>query len=164
MADETGNEPLANGEDTAPAVGLISQYVKDLSFENPNAPRSLAPQERGPNISVQVNVNAQQLAETDFEVQLKLEGSAGEGGDTLFKFELEYCGVFRLLNIPQEQIHPVIMIECPRILFPFARQIVADAVRNGGFPPLYLDPVDFAALYMQRVAEAQQGQASGSIA
>ena len=95
---------------------------------------------------------------------LKLEGSAGEGGDTLFKFELEYCGVFRLLNIPQEQIHPVIMIECPRILFPFARQIVADAVRNGGFPPLYLDPVDFAALYMQRVAEAQQGQASGSIA
>ena len=168
MADgdngKTQQGAAAEGNTPAMHIQVLGQFIKDLSFENPNAPRSLAPQERGPNISVQVNVNAQQLAETDFEVQLKLEGSAGEGGDTLFKFELEYCGVFRLLNIPQEQIHPVIMIECPRILFPFARQIVADAVRNGGFPPLYLDPVDFAALYMQRVAEAQQGQASGSIA
>ncbi|MFV0279662.1 MAG: protein-export chaperone SecB [Rhodoblastus sp.] len=148
----------------APQINTLAQYAKDLSFENPNAPRSLAPQERAPNISVQVNVNAQQLAETDFEVQLKLEGAAGEGAETLFKFELEYCGVFRLMNIPEEQVHPAIMIECPRILFPFARQIVADAVRNGGFPPLYLDPVDFGALYMQRMAEAQEGQASTPIA
>ena len=123
----------------------------------------LTPQERGPNIAIQVNVNVEQLAESDFEVQLKLDGSAGEGADTLFKFELLYCGVFRMVNIPQEQLHPVVMIECPRILFPFARQIVADAVRNGGFPPLYLDPVDFGALYMQRVAE-QQGQASPPVA
>ena len=110
----------ANGAGGA-SVNALAQYAKDLSFENPNAPRSLAPQERGPNISVQVNVNAQQLAETDFEVQLKLEGSAGEGGDTLFKFELEYCGGGGLLNIPQGQIHPVIMIEWPRPLVPRSR-------------------------------------------
>ncbi|MCB1533192.1 MAG: protein-export chaperone SecB [Rhodoblastus sp.] len=161
MAETNG----AGAAGAAPQINTLAQYAKDLSFENPNAPRSLTPQERGPNISVQVNVNAQQLAESDFEVQLKLEGSAGDGAEALFKFELEYCGVFRLMNIPQDQVHPVIMIECPRILFPFARQIVADAVRNGGFPPLYLDPVDFAALYMQRLAEAQQGgQPSASLA
>lgn len=159
MAEGNGNA-AANA---AAQINTMAQYTKDFSFENPNAPRSLAPQERGPNIAIQVNVNVEQLAESDFEVQLKLDGSAGEGADTLFKFELLYCGVFRMVNIPQEQLHPVVMIECPRILFPFARQIVADAVRNGGFPPLYLDPVDFGALYMQRVAE-QQGQASPPVA
>ncbi len=139
----------------APALNCLIQYCKDLSFENPNAPRSLGPQEKGPKLSIQVNVNATQLAEADFEVQLLMEGSAGEGADVLFKFELNYAGVFRLVNIPAEQAHAVVMIECPRLLFPFARQIVADAVRNGGFPPLYLDPVDFAALYAQRMQQAQ---------
>lgn len=152
MAESNGN----GAANAVPQINTVLQYVKDFSFENPNAPRSLGPQEKTPNISVQVNVNAQQLAETDFEVLLKLEGAAGEGAGTLFKFEIDYCGVFKLVNIPQEQVHPVVMIECPRLLFPFVRQIIADAVRNGGFPPLYLDPIDFAALYMQRVAEAQQ--------
>jgi preprotein translocase subunit SecB len=161
MADTNGN----GAANAVPQINTIFQYVKDLSFENPNAPRSLGPQEKAPNIAIQVNVNAQQLADSDFEVLLKLEGSAGEGAGTLFKFELDYSGVFRLVNIPQEQLHPVVMIECPRLLFPFARQIIAEAVRNGGFPPLYLDPIDFAALYMQRVAEAQQqGQPSAPVA
>lgn len=145
---------------TAPQINTLAQYTRDFSFENPNAPRSLGPQERGPNISVQVNVNAQQLAESDFEVSLKLEGSAGDGADTLFRFELDYRGIFRVANFPDEQVHPVVMIECPRILFPFARQIVADAVHNGGFPPLYLDPIDFAGLYMQR-AQEQQSESAG---
>lgn len=158
MAEGNGN---AAGS-AAPQINTLGQYTKDFSFENPNAPRSLAPQERAPNIAIQVNVDVQQLAESDFEVRLKLDGSAGEGADTLFKFELLYCGVFRMVNIPQEQLHPVVMIECPRILFPFARQIVADAVRNGGFPPLYLDPVDFGALYMQRMAE--EGQPASPVA
>jgi preprotein translocase subunit SecB len=93
-------------------------------------------------------------------VSLVLEGSAGEAADTLFKFDLTYCGIFRLTNVPQEQQHPIVMIECPRLLFPFARQIIADGVRNGGFPPLYIDPIDFVGLYQQRVAElqGQQGQ------
>jgi preprotein translocase subunit SecB len=158
---ETNGAGAANA---TPQITTMSQYVKDFSFENPNAPRSLAPQEKQPNIAIQVNVNAQQLGEHDFEVLLKLEGSAGEGANTLFKFELDYCGAFRLVNIPQDQVHPVVMIECPRLLFPFVRQIIADGVRNGGFPPLYLDPVDFAALYMQRMAEAQQQAGSATTA
>lgn len=156
MAEANGNGAASQG----PALNALVQYTKDLSFENPNAPQSLGPQETAPNISIQVNVNARQLAENDFEVSLVLEGSAGEGAGTLFKFELDYAGVFRLTNIPEDQAHPVVMIECPRLLFPFARQIIADAVRNGGFPPLYIDPIDFHALYQQRVADLQQqGQA-----
>ncbi len=153
MTDTNGGQNSA-----APALNCLVQYCKDLSFENPNAPRSLGPQEAGPNISIQVNVNAKQLADKDFEVEVLLEGSAGEAANLLFKFELTYSGVFRLINIPAEQTHPVVMIECPRLLFPFARQIVADCVRNGGFPPLYLDPIDFAALYAQRMQQAQATQ------
>ncbi|MGO9133595.1 MAG: protein-export chaperone SecB [Methylovirgula sp.] len=156
MADGNG----AQANDNAPALNAMVQYTKDFSFENPNAPRSLGPQSQAPNIAIQVNVNVKQMAETDFEVELLLEGSAGEGTDTLFKFELNYAGIFRLINIPQNEMHPIVMIECPRLLFPFARQIVAEAVRSGGFPPLYIDPIDFAGLYRRRLEEmaAQQGQ------
>ncbi|ACL56006.1 protein-export chaperone SecB [Methylobacterium nodulans] len=146
----------AQPNDLAPTLNALAQYAKDLSFENPNAPRSLQPhQGQGPQINIQVNVNARQLAEADFEVDLRLEGDAKIGADVLFAFELTYSGIFRLLNIPQDQIHPAVMIECPRLLFPFARQIVADAVRNGGFPPLYIDPIDFVGLYRQKAVEAQ---------
>src|SRR3954468_16678096 len=144
--------PANNG---APALNALAQYCKDFSFENPNAPRSLQQQSEGPQINLQVNVNAKQLADADFEVDLTLEGSAKTGNDVLFAFELTYSGVFRVQNIPPDQTHPVIMIECPRLLFPFARQMVADAVRNGGFPPLYIDPIDFVSLYRQRAAEMQ---------
>ena len=152
MADQNTNgasQPSAG----APRFSVLAQYVKDFSFENPNAPRSLAPQQ-GPNIGLQVNVNARQIAPTDYEVSLMLEGGAGEGPEALFKFELNYGGVFRVENIPAEQVQPLVMIEGPRLLFPFARQIVADAVRSGGFPALYVDPIDFHPLYMQRVANA----------
>ena len=142
-------------EEAAPSLNALAQYIKDFSFENPNSPRSLAPQPNPPQISISVNVNAKQLSDTDFEVELTLEGRAGEAPNLLFSFELLYAGVFRLANIPAENKHPVVMIECPRLLFPFARQIVADAVRNGGFPPLFIDPIDFAALFRQRIAEMQ---------
>ena len=149
--------PAPNGaqDESTPSLNALAQYTKDFSFENPNAPRSLTPQEQGPQISIQVNVNAKQLAETDFEVDLTLEGDAKTADDVLFKFELTYSGVFRIRNVPQDQLHPVVMIECPRLLFPFARQMVAEAVRNGGFPPLYIDPIDFVGLYRQKAAEAQ---------
>jgi preprotein translocase subunit SecB len=146
----------------APAINVMVQYTRDFSFENPNAPRSLGPQEKPPNISIQVNVNARQVAESDFEVSLLLEGSAGEGPGVLFKFELDYGGLFRLQNIAAQDMHPVVMIECPRLLFPFARQIIADAVRGGGFPPLYIDPIDFAALYRSRMSEAAAASPSAS--
>jgi len=146
-------------QDGAPLLNGLAQYTRDLSFENPNPPRSLTPQEKAPQISIQVNVGAQQLSETDFEVELKLEGNAKVDNDTLFAFDLTYCGIFRAQNIPAEDLHPVIMIECPRLLFPFARQIVADAVRGGGFPPLYVDPIDFAALYRERAEQFAEAPA-----
>jgi preprotein translocase subunit SecB len=154
----TGNGAGPSGQAIqGPALNALGQYTKDFSFENPNAPQSLGPQQNAPSINIQVNVNAKQLAETDFEIELKLDGGAGEGAGTLFKFDLTYCGIFRAINIPQEQMGPVVMIECPRLLFPFARQIIADAVRNGGFPPLYIDPIDFGSLYQQRMQAQGQG-------
>jgi preprotein translocase subunit SecB len=149
MTDTNGN-----GAGGPPSLNALVQYLKDFSFENPNAPNSLGPQENSPDISIQVNVNAKQLAATDFEVSLTLDAKAGDGPGLLFKLDLEYAGVFRLQNIPQDQVHPIIMIECPRLLFPFVRQIVADATRHGGFPPLYIDPIDFVGLYQQKAAEA----------
>jgi preprotein translocase subunit SecB len=159
MTDTSGNGGGAHPEGP-PTLNALAQYTKDFSFENPNAPRSLGPQENSPNIAIQVNVDAKQLSPSDFEVSLALDATAGEGADLLFKLELNYAGVFRLLNIPNEQIHPIVMIECPRLLFPFVRQIVGDATRNGGYPPLYIDPIDFLALYQQKAAQAgaQQNQ------
>ena len=159
---ETPNAADQNA-DTTPQLNALAQYTKDLSFENPNAPRSLSNQNgAAPNIQIQVNVNAQPLGGDDFEVELKLDGTAGTKPNLLFSFELNYAGVFRLRNIPQEHIGGVLMVECPRILFPFARQIVANAVRDGGFPPLYMDPIDFMALYNQRVSELQGQQGKPS--
>ncbi len=158
MSDLNGSE--LNAEQ--PQINILVQYTKDLSFENPNAPRSLAPQQNQPNISIQINVNARPLSAEEFEVELVLEGSATESETTLFKFDLSYAGLFRLKGISEQDLHPIVMIECPRLLFPFARQIVADAVRGGGFPPLYLDPIDFVALYKQRIAQAPAGQTLSS--
>ena len=138
-----------------PGIRVLAQYAKDLSFENPRAPHSLQQQAEGPKINIDVNVTARQLSEADFEVTLKLEATAGAEDSRLFHVELDYAGIFRLQNVPKEHLHPFLLIEGPRLLFPFARQIVADATRNGGFPPLMVDPVDFAALYRRNLAEAQ---------
>ena len=159
MADQDGNGSQAAN---APRFTVLTQFTRDFSFENPNAPRTLAPQSQAPRINLQINVNARQLGPTDFEVSLMLEGGAGEGAEALFKFELNYAGVFRVENIPAEQIQALVMIEGPRLLFPFARQIVAEAVRAGGYPPLYVDPIDFHGLYIQRMAAATAGGATVS--
>jgi len=147
--------PAQTATGQQPQLNVLGQYIKDFSFENPNAPRSLTPTQLQPAIAIQINVSVQQLAETDYEVSLKLEGKADSSGTVLFAFDLIFAGVFRVQNIPQAQVQPLVMIECPRLLFPFAREIVATAVRNGGFPPLLLDPVDFVALYQQRMAQMQ---------
>ncbi len=151
----TEQEAASQGNGAVPSLNVLAQYIKDLSFENPNAPMSLQPREKAPNINININVNATPLSETDFEVELTLEAKAGEGEEAMFNVELIYCGVFRLENIPEESKGPAILIECPRMLFPFARQIVAEATRNGGFPPLMIDPIDFGMLYQQRMAEEQ---------
>jgi len=153
-----GPQPDTANPGELPQLNVLAQYIKDFSFENPNAPRSLQPQQKQPNINIQINVNANGLSENDVEVTLKLEGKADIDGLMLFSFDLDFCGIFRIQNVPQDSLHPVIMIECPRLLFPFAREIIANAVRNGGFPPLLLDPVDFVGLYRQRMGELQPHQ------
>jgi preprotein translocase subunit SecB len=160
MATSTNGGPQALDPQQAPQLSVLAQYVKDFSFENPNAPRSLQPSQTQPAISIQINVNAQPI-EQDFEVDLKIEGKAEVGSSLLFAFDLTFGGVFRVQNVPQEQMHPVLMIECPRLLFPFAREIIATGVRNGGFPPLYIDPVDFVGMYRQKMIE-QAGQKPAS--
>lgn len=148
----TGAE-AANGK--APMLNVLAQYIKDLSFENPNAPQSLTQRESGPAISINVNVNANPLTGTDYDVVLTLNAEAKDGDKVVFNIELVYGGVFRIEGFPQEHMLPLLFIECPRLLFPFARQIVSDSTRNGGFPPLMIDPIDFAQMFSQRMAEEQ---------
>ncbi len=162
MANDIPNGNGASEANAQPSMNALIQYTKDFSFENPKAPRALGQQnEQGPQMSLQVNVSTTALSETDYETVLQLEGKAVLNNETLFAFDLSYAGVFRLLNIPQEHIHPVLVIDCARLLFPFARQIIADAVQTGGFPPFYVPQIDFAMLYQQRMQElqAQQPQA-----
>ena len=160
MTNGNGTPPEAA---PPPQLNVLAQYTKDLSFENPNAPISLGPQPQPPAINIQINVNANPVGENEYEVALLIEGKAENGGKVMFSFDLSYAGVFRIVNVPKENLHPLIMIECPRLLFPFAREIIATAVRDGGFPPLMLDPVDFVGLYrqnMERQAAAQSASAA----
>jgi preprotein translocase subunit SecB len=138
-----------------PRLTVVSQYVKDLSFENPRAPRSLQAGEARPEIQIRVDVRAQQVEAEQYEVSLQLHAEAKSGAETAFMVELTYAGLFGLLNIPPESLQPLLLIECPRLLFPFARRVVADATRDGGFPPLLIDPIDFATLYRRRQQQAQ---------
>ena len=161
--DATANGTGGNGLDAAaagvPQVSILTQYTKDLSFENPNAPQSLQ-MEVQPRIEINVNVNAKRAGEDLYEVELKIEAKAMAGETTAFVVDLLYGGLFGLRNLPEEALEPFLVVEAPRILFPFARRIVADATRDGGFPPLLLEPIDFGSLYM---AQQQQGGASAPI-
>ncbi|MBB3611515.1 protein-export chaperone SecB [Rhizobium sp. BK602] len=148
------NENSGNGA-ASPSLTILAQYTKDLSFENPGAPRSLQARENAPDININVNVNANPLSDSDFDVVLTLSAEAKDGDRVLFHTELVYGGVFRVTGFPQEHMLPLLFIECPRLLFPFARQIIADITRNGGFPPLMIDPIDFAQMFTQRMAEEQ---------
>jgi preprotein translocase subunit SecB len=160
MTTTNGGPTPAAAQDMQPQLTVVSQYIKDFSFENPNAPKSLAGRQEQPQIGIQINVGANPLSENDIEVVIKLDGKAEAGATLLFRFELEFAGVFRIRNVPQESMNPVVLIECPRLLFPFAREIIATAVRNGGFPPLLLDPVDFVGLYRQKMAQQQPAPAA----
>ena len=157
MSDSTAPQP-------APGlpIQIHAQYVKDLSFENPMAPASLQPQGEQPRIEVNVDVQAARVAENEvFEVVLKVTASGRSGSSQLFLAELSYGGLFTLQGVPEESLHPVLLIECPRILFPFARAIIAEVTRDGGFPPLLIQPVDFAAMYRQQNAAAEPAHPTG---
>ncbi len=143
------------GNGQVPQLNVLTQYIKDLSFESPGAPQSLQGRETAPQININVNVNANPLSETEYDVTLMLNAKAETGKDVLFNIELLYGGVFHVEGFPQEHMLPILFIECPRLLFPFARQIIADSSRNGGFPPLMLDPIDFGQMFQQKMAEEQ---------
>jgi len=155
LTDITLDGPAANGADTAPAAGIISQYVKDLSVENPNAPDSFNWGE-GPQIEVQFNISSRQISEEVSEVELKIALDSKGPQGTAFIVELAYCGLVGMRNLDETQMHAFTYAEAPRILFPFARRVIADAIRDAGFPPLMLEPIDFNGLYVQQLANQQQ--------
>jgi preprotein translocase subunit SecB len=149
------NETGKAGNGAQPSLNVLAQYVKDLSFESPGAPQSLRARETAPGININVNVNANPMSDTEFDVNLTISAKAGTDKDVLFNVELVYGGVFKISGFPKEHTLPLLFIECPRLLFPFARQIIAEATRNGGFPPLMIDPIDFAQMFQARMAEEQ---------
>jgi preprotein translocase subunit SecB len=144
-----------NGEDTLPQVGMIAQYVKDLSFENPNAPAVYQSQIQ-PQIEVQFNISVTSGEGDVHEVAMKIEVRAVSEGETAFAVELLYGALFAARNVPVEQLHPFLYAEAPRLMFPFARRIIADTTRDGNFPPLLLDPIDFAGMYVAQTQQASQ--------
>ncbi|MDE0942497.1 MAG: protein-export chaperone SecB [Alphaproteobacteria bacterium] len=157
MTDTTAGDQNITAD--APHVQVHAQYVKDLSFENPEAPHSLSNQSTPPKIEVSVDVGARGLSASQFEVELRITAHAERGDKKAFVVEVQYAGVFTLHNVDENNLKQVCLIECPRLLFPFARRIVADATRDGGFPPLLLEPIDFAALYIQSAERAEEASA-----
>ncbi len=150
------------GQQLAPSLSLLTQYIGDLSFENPDAPDSIISGSGAPQISISINNQVKKReADDSYIVELALNAKAEREGKVLFNVELVYCGVFRIQNVPENQLAPFLMIECPRLLFPFARQILAQVTQNGGFPPIMMEPVDFAAIYRQNLENmAQQNNAN----
>lgn len=143
-------------ENDAPSFSIRAQYIKDLSFESPNAPHSLFSQTQ-PELKVSVDIKAQKLQDDVFESVLKFNIRSKAEGTTLFLAELEYGGVFQISNVPDDMLEPLLMVDCAFLLFPFARRVLAYAVLDGGFPPLMLEPIDFSSLYMQNLqARGQQ--------
>ena len=163
MSDQGSANAGNGGAQTGAQLRVLTQYVKDLSFENPNAPQMLGPVDETPSIGIRVDVGVKRMADSDYEVALKIGAEATVKDKTMFLVEIEYAGLFRLTNIPEQDLEAVLVVECPRQIFPFARRALADVTRDGGYPPLMIDPIDFVSLYQQRreqmaqeVADAKQ--------
>ena len=155
MAEENGAAP------PQPRMQVLAQFIKDMSFENIASQKGLGEGDPTPDIQVQVNLDAKKRSvENQYDVTTKLDVNAKtkDGNAPIFLLELEYTGVFLIENVPEEQLHPFLMIECPRMLFPFLRRIVSDVTRDGGFPPLNLENIDFLALYRNEIARRAQSE------
>ncbi len=158
MADKTTpksiDEDGADGRTVQIEAQVVAQFVKDLSFENPNAERFLSegPSEK-PNIKLEINVLAKRLKDELYESAIDFKAVASTKDGTIYDLELVYAGLFRLRNVPPEMLEPFLVINCPTLVFPYLRRLVSDLTREGGYPPLVLDPIDFAQLYMRRKAE-----------
>lgn len=160
MTEEQNNQqnPAAGGN---PRFLVTGQYVKDLSFENPRAPQSLIAGEDKPSIEVNIDLTASKLRDDLFEVVLKIAAKASVKDQPLFLADLEYAGLFTIQNVPEDRLQQILFVDCPFLLFPFARRVIADLSRDGGFPPLQLEPIDFFAMYKKRM-EANQAQAENA--
>jgi preprotein translocase subunit SecB len=149
----TTDKFVANGEDTQPQIGMLNQYIKDLSVENPNSPHSYS-WEGQPQVDVQVNIKVDAISDEINEVMMSLSVKASVDEGVQFSVELDYGTLFGLRNVDAEQAHPFLFGEAPRLMFPFARRVIADAIRDTGFPSFVLEPIDFNALYMQQREQA----------
>jgi preprotein translocase subunit SecB len=159
MADTNRNDNPADNQAKA-RFQVTGQYVKDLSFENPSAPQSFAIMEEKPSIQVNIDLNAQKLQDNLFEVALKISASAQVKDNKLFMVELAYAGLFVITGIPEERLEAILFVDCPFVLFPYARRVISDVTRDGGYPPLLLEPVDFFSLYRNRLELKNKAQAS----
>lgn len=152
MAEET--KPT---QPVLPKVRVINQYIRDLSFENVAAQKGAA-QDAKPEITVQVGIDAQKKTGDNYEVTQKIKIEAKAGGEAIFILEMDFAGLFEVSNVPSEQLHPFLLVECPRLVFPYLRRIVGDVTRDGGYPPLNLDNIDYLNLYRQELARRQAMQ------
>jgi len=161
MADKAAPAaaPQATDVPAPPMLKVISQYVRDMSFENVAAQQGKTPQGQ-PAFNVQVGLDAQKKSDKRYEVVIKLQVNATSGEDKLFILELEYAGLFEIDNVAEQQMHPFLLIECPRQIFPYLRRIVSDVTHDGGFPPLNLDAIDFLGLYRQELQRRAQAEAA----
>ncbi len=157
---DTFNPTIANGgglpdQNVQPGIRILAQFIRDLSFENPRAPESLRGGAEAPQIELGVELNAQAREGGVFQVDLKLTAQARRTDEPVFQIELVYGGLFQVVGVEAEDLEQVLMIECPRYLFPFARRMVSDLTAEGGFPPLMLEPIDFAQIYLARKAQTE---------
>jgi len=161
-AGEKAGPEAASPESAAPGAGaqlnVLGQYIKDLSFESPHAPQTLQNPPPNPQLQVTVNVNVASQSPETYEVVLNIDVHAKSDVGVIYNVELFYAGLFRLRNVPQNLLQPVLFVDCPALLFPFTRRVLADVTRDGGYPPLMLDPIDFGRLYSQNLGRGQ-GQA-----
>lgn len=152
MAEETAAQPAA------PQMRVLGQFIRDMSFENIVSQKGASPDTQ-PDVQVQVNLDAKKRSqENQYEsaIKLKVTSKAKEGDAVLFVLEIDYVGMFHIENVPDEQMHPFLLIECPRMIFPFLRRVVSDITRDGGFPPLNLENIDFVSMYRNEIARRQQ--------
>jgi preprotein translocase subunit SecB len=149
---DTPTMPAVNGEDTSPAIGLISQYIKDLSVENPNAPESFQWVDSA-EVQVEFNIGARPLGQDMHEIELKITATSKAPQGVIFAVELSYGALIGMRNVSDEQAHPFLFAEGPRLVFPFARRVIADAVRDAGFQSLMLEPIDFTGIYFAQLEQ-----------
>ena len=156
MAEETNG--AAGATPPQPRLQMLTQYIRDLSFENIAVQKGVTAADGKPDVKVQINLDVQQRPSDRYEVALKVNVDSKVGESRIFILELDYAGLFFIQNVPQDQLHPLLMIECPRLVFPYVRRVVGDVTRDGGYPPLNLEQIDFLALYRQELARRQAEQ------